>query len=157
MITEEMIKKRYVHLDPNDVSSIREIMEYNERIPDLQKLMWKIDDVKRGFRTTNLILLPIILLLEADIIFKVREAPVIFLLEAAVFVITIWKNNYLPYMIISALLMLLDLKFWIIVAVNLILGGFIIYMETPLKRKPGYPKFPPIEIKYNIEKKYRDT
>lgn len=149
MLNKEIIEKGCVILNRADVDSLREIREYNEHVRECRYKMNRVAEFKYGFKILNPLVI-FTLCICSDTMFQDPKTTIIILfLQVVSFCISISKNNYIIFTAVSSLLIFLDVTFIILFVANIILGGTIFFIESPLKVEPGYPLFGKIHIIYD--------
>ena len=146
-ITSELVKDGKITIKRTDFESFKVVRDYNEQAFVDKLRMKQVEELKRGIKVLNILIIVGMCIAYGFHMFdKVSNPLVIILVLAVMFLIAIIKQSYLIYAIVSSLLIMLNVIFSILFVANVILIGWMEYLERPLRDKLGYPKFDKIEI-----------
>ncbi|MCH5324325.1 MAG: hypothetical protein J1E39_03840 [Eubacterium sp.] len=150
-IPEEAIKKGKITIYADtDYKTVRAAEEHNRHMSECRIKRKRMQELEYGYLIFNLVIVVGLPTVDGGKMFSDPLVSIVILLAnaAAYFIFAVMKRNFLISTIFTALLMVLDLRFGILTAVDVVL--FLIHkrFDKELRAEPGYPLFQDILIKY---------
>ncbi len=146
---DDIIRRGSVVLSETDLDSWKKVNTYNEDARKCRQKMKIVKEIQFGFYVLNpLVLLGMLMSCGNEIFEKPALAIVILAIQLVAFIFAMTKNNLIVHTITTALMLILDIRFVILLVANIILSGMKKYIEAPLEKEIDYPLFNDINVYY---------
>ena len=158
-IPDEVIKKGSITIyDDSDTKIIKEIDEYNKCMLDCRIKMNHMDETKFGYNVLNPL---IIFVLCLGGLIKGFSHPVLAIVLLVVYPIifinfALIKKDFVVSTIATALFLILDWKFLILLIADIVLLWMYSNMNNQIKNQPTYPVFNDIQVRYKRGRRPND-
>lgn len=160
-ISDEVIKSGEITMYYGELDSqtIKDVREFNELMCDCRLKMKYLRIIEHGYKILNFLFICIMIYGAFLTVFRYPVPAVIILAAYAVlFVIFgLMKKNLRACTILTVMLVLLDLRFLILTAADIILMLMHKKIIDKLKTIKGYPEFKDIRINYEHRLRYDDN
>lgn len=157
-IPEDIIKNGYATLYKDDDYRVEENYEaYNKYASECREQRKQAVHISETYCIANFVLAAIIIALNANYAFR-RGALAIVMLAAwlvVYFMFVLFGRRLIIGTAASALLIVLDLMFIALVALNVLLTLMYEKLDRPLRQHPTYPRFSNIDVHYSADNRPR--
>lgn len=154
-ITNELINKGEVTITKYDSLLCKEVSDYNEHMVICREKKKELDKIQHGFFAGNGFIVFSMFAIKLNILTDISLKLIFAFLAYIIFFIAVpvIKKDFrvLPNMLITSLLLFWDMRFLILVIMNIILCRMHTKISKPLKAEPGYPAFVGINASYAKE------
>lgn len=160
-ITEEIVKNgsTTIHSTKEDMEKLAEVNEYNRYMKECRAKMQELKILRNVYLAANVFIIVCLMLLTfaSDMMFaqdnkffkKILVSLLLIVVYGIVyFLFSFWKNEleFFPNVIMTAVLLYIDLMFFILLVLNILLCGLYRYKKGCLGEEMGYPLFYDIKV-----------
>ncbi|MDE7361636.1 MAG: hypothetical protein K2N38_06865 [Oscillospiraceae bacterium] len=131
----------------------REVKEYNKMMSDCRFKMKRVRELEFAYFILDIVVVVGLMIIDPYTtnyhqLSEIVSAAVLIIFAAAFLYFTVIKKNLVIPTAVSVLLLLLDIRFAILTAADVILAVWHTMALSRLKKVDGYPTFSDITVKY---------